>query len=61
MLGKVALGLEGKCTVPARVWPQIGMCANVLLQHRGLLTPDAALFADVLSTATTAYIRVVFV
>lgn len=37
------------------------MCADVLLQHAGLLAADATFLADVLPSAAAAHVNVVLV
>ena len=58
VFGEVALGLEAEATVSAVVGSEVGVCAQVFLQHAGLLTPDATRLTDVLAPATAAHILV---
>lgn len=45
----------------AAVWPEVGMCTYMFLEHARFLAADAALFADVLALAATSDIDIVFV
>lgn len=54
-------GLEGEVAELADVRPDVGVRADVLLQHAGLLAADATLLADVLPPAAAAHVHVVLV
>ena len=59
VLGEVALGLEGELAVQALVGAVVGVGAQVLLEHAGLLAADAAHLADVLAAAPPPHVLVV--
>ena len=61
VLGEIALGLEGKVAVAARVGPEVAVRPDVLLQHRGLLAPDAAALANVPTPTAPPHVGVVVV
>ena len=61
MLGEVALGLEAEVAILAGVGPHIGVGADVLFQHGGLLAADATRVADILAAPPAADVCVVVV
>ena len=54
-------GLETKVALPTGVGTEIGVRADVFLQHGWLLAADAALLADVTTTPPTPHVRVLLV
>lgn len=57
----MTFGLEGEVAELADVGPHVGVRADVLLQHAGLLAADAALLADVFTSTAAAHVHVVLV
>lgn len=45
----------------ANIWTDVGVRSDVLLQHAGLLTADAALSTFVLPPTPTSHVNVLFV
>lgn len=54
-------GLEGEVAELADVRPDIGVRADVFLQHAGFLAADAAFLADVFPSTATANVNIVLV
>lgn len=58
---KATFRLEGEIAELADVWSDVGVCADVLFQHAGLLAADAAFLADVLPSAPAPHVNIVFI
>lgn len=60
---KVSLtfSFEGKVAVIAVVRTDIGVCANVLPQHAGLLATYSTFLTDILPSPSPSHIHIVFV
>ena len=61
MLGQIPLGLEAEVAVLAGVRPDVGVGPDVLLEHGGLLAPDAACVTDVLAPPPAPDVGVVVI
>ena len=61
MLGQIAFRLEAEVAILACEGPNVGVGADMFLQHGGFLASDAAAVADVLSPPATPDVCVVVV
>ena len=56
MFGEISLCLEGEPAVSAVVGSEVGVGAEVFLQHGGFLAADATRLTDVLAPAPASHI-----
>ena len=61
MLGQIALSLEAEVAVLAGVRPNVGVGADVLLEHRRLLAPDPAGVTDILPPSPAPDVGVIVI
>lgn len=52
---------KSKVAELADIWPDIGVCADMFLQHAWLLTTNSTLFTDVLPSSSSPHVNIVFI